>query len=114
MIKRLITAGLTAAGIAALATGMVASPAHADVECTPDTFFILYASSTSDGTPSSGCTEGHNVTYDMGFAAVDLIRAGNNSGYLVRASDGRHVRFRNYQERYFGPAGVVFAQIHFN
>jgi hypothetical protein len=58
-----------------------------------DTFFVLHASSTNGGTPLSECLEGDNVTYGMGFA-VDLIRAGNNSGYLVRASDGRHVRFR--------------------
>jgi hypothetical protein len=113
MIKRIVAAGLATAGIAAFSAGMVASPAHADVDCTPDTFFMLNASSTNGGTPMSQCTEGHNVTYDMGFA-VDLIRAGNNSGYLVRASDGRHVRFTPYQERYFGPAGVVFSQIHFN
>ena len=113
MFKRMIAAGLTAASIAALSTGMLASPAHADVDCTPDTFFMLHASSTNGGTPLSECTEGHNVTYQMGFA-VDLIRAGNNSGYLIRASDGKHVRFSNYQERYFGPAGVVFAAIHFN
>ncbi|GAB3989199.1 hypothetical protein GCM10029978_113670 [Actinoallomurus acanthiterrae] len=113
MLKRAIAAGMTAAGIAAVSAGMVASPAHADVNCTPDTFFVLHASSTNGGTPMSECLEGHNVTYDMGFA-VDLIRAGNNSGYLVRASDGRHVRFRNYQELYFGPAGVVFEGIHFN
>jgi hypothetical protein len=113
MFKRMIAAGLTAVGIAALSTGITASPAHADVDCTPETFFILHASSVNEGTPMSECTEGHNVTYAMSFA-VDLIRAGNHSGYLVRESDGRHVRFRNYQEIYFGPAGVVFREIHFN
>jgi hypothetical protein len=113
MFKRMIAAGLTAAGIAALSTAMVASPAHADVNCTPDTFFVLHASSTNGGMPLSECLEGDNVTYGMGFA-VDLIRAGNHRGYLVRASDGRHVRFRNYQEMYFGPTGVVFQEIHFN
>lgn len=87
MFKRMIAAGLAAAGIATLSAGMVASPAHADVNCTPDTFFVLHASSTNGGTPLSECLEGSNVTYGMGFA-VDLIRAGNNSGYLVRASDG--------------------------
>jgi hypothetical protein len=111
MIKRFVAAGLAMAGIAAFSAGMVASPAHADVDCTPDTFFILYA---GPGTPTSECTEGHNVTYDMSYNPIDLIRAGNNSGYLVRASDGRHVRFTNYQEKYFGPAGVVFSQVHFN
>ncbi|GAB2863369.1 hypothetical protein GCM10027176_76550 [Actinoallomurus bryophytorum] len=113
MFKRMVAAGLAAAGIAALSTGIVASPARADVECTPDTFFVLHASSTNGGAPMSECLEGHDVTYGMGFA-VDLIRAGNNSGYLVRASDGRHVRFSNYQEKYFSPAGVVFKEIHFN
>ncbi|MCO5997659.1 hypothetical protein [Actinoallomurus rhizosphaericola] len=113
MLKRVIAAGMTAAGVAAFSAGMLASPAHADVECTPDTFFVLHASSTNGGAPLSECLEGHDVTYGMGFA-VDLIRAGNNSGYLVRASDGKHVRFGNYQELYFGPAGVVFQEIHFN
>lgn len=113
MFKRVIAAGLAAAGLAALSAGMVDSPAHADVNCTPDTFFVLHASSTNGGTPLSECLEGHDVTYDMGFA-VDLIRAGNTSGYLIRASDGRHVRFGNHQEMYFGPAGVVFEAIHFN
>jgi hypothetical protein len=111
MFKRMAAAGLTVAGIGAFAVG-ITTPAHADVDCTPDTFFILYAGAGQ--TPVSECTEGHDVTYDLPSRGIDLIRAGHHSGYLVRAADGRHVRFADYQERYFGPAGVVFSQVHFD
>ncbi|GLY73721.1 hypothetical protein [Actinoallomurus iriomotensis] len=109
MIKRLVAAGVTATGIA-VASATMAAPAHADVVCTPDTFFILYAG----GTPTSECTEGHDVTYDMPSVGVDLIRSGDHRGYLVRADNGTHVGFKKYQEKYFGPAGIVFSQIHFD
>ena len=90
---------------------MTGSPAHADVDCTPDTFYMLYS---PGAWPVSECTEGSNVTYDLPARGIDLFRSGNNSGYLVRASDGRHVRFTPYQERYHDPAGMAFSQVHFN
>jgi hypothetical protein len=108
MIKRLVAAGASTAGVAALALGTFAAPAHADVTCTNKVFHIWYAK----GQPKDECTKGPKEV-GMPNRAVAKIHAGNEAGYLVRKDNKKHVPFKKNQTITFTKGGVTFTRLHF-
>jgi hypothetical protein len=108
MIKRLVAAGVSTAGVAALALGTFVAPAHADVTCTKTVFHIWYVK----GQPKDECTKGPKEV-GMPNRAVAKVHAGNEAGYLVRRDNKKHVAFKKYQTIPFAKGGVNFTKIHF-